>query len=558
VLAPFPNGDPSLAEPLKEALDSVLAQAGLPEPYVIRIAPLVSFIPTASTLNYRLPDDDLLITWAGGDDEAIQAYVIVASQPPLVQVQSTLHPWPVIAPEHQPIEIEGTADLPFIAQMAAAALHLQAGQSERAASHIAAMRLALSSDPQIASGEQMILAFFEGQVRAFNDPLFSLRRYSDALRAQPDFVAALIARGNTYLALGDTAAALIDYDAALTIQPGRVEALYNRTLAYQASDQFDAALADAQYLSDTQPGAAWTVNVIGYLYFADGDLAQALGAFREAASLAPDQPVPLFNAAITQYRQQDFAGALTTYEALLDLEPNNPVYHLQRALTFQAADRPAQAERSFNRAIDLDPGYLDAYLNRARFRLQQARYDDALVDAESILALSPNEAQAYEIIGSARLGLEDWTGAIEACTQALEMGYVSAGLYETRGWSWHSQRYIPYAIQDYEAALRLGSSDPIVLYRLGFALLEAGRYEDALEALLGAVNQGIDTPESHAVLAVALDANRRREDADASFRRALDLDPRYADPEYLATQPMWSRASVQRAAAIVDRLSIED
>ena len=86
--------------------------------------------------------------------------------------------------------------------------------------------------------------------------------------------------------------------------------------------------------------------------------------------------------------------------------------------------------------------------------------------------------------------------------------------------------------------------------------LDAGRYEDSLDALLGAVNLGLDTPEAHAALAIALDRNGKKDEANTEYQQALNIDSRYGDTEFLATQPMWTSAIVQEADTILRQTSL--
>lgn len=181
-------------------------------------------------------------------------------------------------------------------------------------------------------------------------------------------------------------------------------------------------------------------------------------------------------------------------------------------------------------------------------------YDRASADAEKALELNPDSGEGYAILGEANLSQENWEAATSAYTKAIDLGYVSAEIYAARGWGWQHQRYILYSVKDYDEALSEGMSGPDFLYRYGFALFDAKRYDDALEALLGAVNEGMDTADAHAILGVALDANHREDEADSEYQRAIDLDSQYTDTDFLNEQPLWSAASIQRAGRIIKRL----
>jgi Tfp pilus assembly protein PilF len=127
-------------------------------------------------------------------------------------------------------------------------------------------------------------------------------------------------------------------------------------------------------------------------------------------------------------------------------------------------------------------------------------------------------------------------------------------LFEGRGWAHHRQREMRNAVDDYRQAISLGADDTTLLLRMGFALIDTNQKKDALNALLGAVNGGLDTAEAHAGLALALDMNYRIDEADQEYQHALSLDPRFGDRKYLAGQPLWASATIGRAMAIARRL----
>jgi len=75
-----------------------------------------------------------------------------------------------------------------------------------------------------------------------------------ALRARPDYAAALDSRGFVNLKRGAFAAALADYEAALAIEPGNGHYLYGRGVARYALGQTAEGEADIAAAERAQPG----------------------------------------------------------------------------------------------------------------------------------------------------------------------------------------------------------------------------------------------------------------------------------------------------------------
>jgi tetratricopeptide (TPR) repeat protein len=555
------GADPATGERLAEAVRATLETAALPAPAVVLPVslPPETTSPDDISAARDAPGSALLIVWADAGDGLLSVYLFSASGPPLARVDAASPRWAMLAPESFPVYVDRDGDLALPAGLAAGALEMRAGAAEAALMRFRALQ-ARPLDVLIdaRSANQAAILFAVGGAQAGRGDLTgALQTYSQALRLRDDFPAARVNRGSIYLALGDAAAALTACDRALAAVPGHLPALYCRVMAHQAAGDLDAALADADRLVELTPGTAWSANLRGSVGYLRGDYQAALVDFEAAAAADPDASIPLFNQATALYHLEGYPQALSTYDAALALEPDNPVYHLYQGLAYQASGDPVQAERAYSWAISLDRAYLDAYIRRARLRFEVGDYDEALFDADQALALAPCEGRAYAVIGDVYLALEDFVAAEEAYTAAIECGAVDAGVYAGRGWAWQRRRYYEPAVRDYQEALRLGADDPTLLFRLGFAFYEIGRHEDALDALLGAVNGGLDTAEAHAALALALDANLRRAEAEQEFQRAIDLDSNYADLDFLAKQPLWSESAVSRALVILRRLEAD-
>lgn len=87
---------------------------------------------------------------------------------------------------------------------------------------------------------------------------------------------------------------------------------------------------------------------------------------------------------------------------------------------------------------------------------------------------------------------------------------------------------------------------------LGTALVDTNRHEEAVGIFQRAVNMR-DCAESHAGLALALDAAGRQTEAEASLRKAISMDDRYRHPQKLVEALTWEPHLAQRLQAILKR-----
>jgi tetratricopeptide (TPR) repeat protein len=563
VAAAGENPDPAVGERIEAAFQTALQTAFLPGgPALVQSISLPPDRDPAQPIHIErdAPGMALLAVWDETETGVVRVYLYVAHTPPLFRVDQIPGAWPVYGTEGTPIYARRDGDFGLPALLGAAFLELQAGQTDRALERFrAAQALPVDVRADQRDANRAGPLFGIGQALAQQDnPTMALQMISQAIRLQSDFPAAQVNRGNIYLALGDTATALAAYDAITAANPTYLPAIYNRMLAYQQAGEHERALDEAGRLVELSEGSAWSLNLRGVIRVQQGNLEAALQDFEQASAAAPGAAVPVFNRAVTLYGMGSYQEALGGLDAALDIEPNNPTFFAYQGLMYQALGEMVRAERALNRAIDLDESYVDAYLWRGRLHLQLEQYQEAMADAGQALTLDPAEGRAHVIIGDARAALEFFEAAEEAYTQAIELGEDGAEVYAARGYAWHRRRYIGYAIRDYEAALERGSTDLVVLYRLSFAYYDDQRFDDSLEAIQAAVNGGLDEADAYAMLALALDSNLLRDEAEQAYRRALDLDDQYADLAYVRDLPLWSESMVARAQTILARLEDDD
>ncbi|MBN1312020.1 MAG: tetratricopeptide repeat protein [Anaerolineae bacterium] len=557
-LAPLGQDAPDLKEQLTQALQNVQTGASLPNGISVREVTLPPERASAEEIDViqDAPEVALLIVWERAEDGLVRFYLMGAPDAPVLGIGDTPAVWDVSTPEKVSFYVTETDATTLPAGLAIGLLEVSAGAIDQAAGRFQTLQSLPStiSLDQLGSN-QAVLMFAVGRAQTAGGSLTeALQTYSQALKLQEDFAAAAINRGNIYLKLGDAGAALNAYGAAEASGLVQAISLYNQTLAYYLANDLDTALAVASQLVEMDPGVAWRTNLRGYIYYLRGEYEAAHDDFASASRSAPDIAAMAFNRAWTLIALADYEQALAVFDDLLELEPDNPSIYLQQGRAFQANGDIDRAEAAFTQAIELDPAYLDAYLLRAWLYCEADESEQAQADAERAIEINPDDGRAYQIIGDILTDEEAFDSAKDAYTDAIDRGISTIEVYAARGWARQRIFYTAGAIEDYEQALALGSEDTTLLFRLGFALFEAGRFEDALEAASGAVNGGLDTAEAHALLALTLDTDLQREEAEQEYQKAIDLEPGFEERDFLEELPLWSDSAITRAMSITRRL----
>ncbi len=90
--------------------------------------------------------------------------------------------------------------------------------------------------------------------------------FSAALKLHPDWVQALIDRGNAQDDRGDQESAITDYDRAIALDPTAVAAYYNRGIAHLKQGAAEKAIADYDRVIELDPNHKMAFNNRGVAY----------------------------------------------------------------------------------------------------------------------------------------------------------------------------------------------------------------------------------------------------------------------------------------------------
>jgi len=157
-------------------------------------------------------------------------------------------------------------------------------------------------------------------------------------------------------------------------------------------------------------------------------------------------------------------------------------------------ERLGKAEQLLNRALAIEPRHLMALKANAALRRAQGRFDDAIVAAEAVIMENPGEPWAYKEIGLSTLYLGKPEQALEWFAKADRIGPRDPGR-----WTWLDGR--------------------------GHALILLRRDEEAVRALIRALDANPKNHFSHAFLAAAYALLGRSEEARAALAAYLERRP---------------------------------
>jgi adenylate cyclase len=157
-------------------------------------------------------------------------------------------------------------------------------------------------------------------------------------------------------------------------------------------------------------------------------------------------------------------------------------------------ERLARAERLLDQAGGIDPRNLMVLKARAALRRAQGKFEDAIAAAQAIIAENPGEPWAYKEIGLSTMYLGRPADALEWFAKADQIGPRDPGR-----WTWLDAR--------------------------GHALILLGRDEEAVRALISALDANPGAVSPRAFLAAAYALLGRTEDARRPLAEYLQAHP---------------------------------
>ena len=239
-----------------------------------------------------------------------------------------------------------------------------------------------------------------------------------AIAIAPEFAAAHYQLGLLYAHEKRWTAAISAYRAAYQNDPALVEALYNLAQAYLRAG--DAAAAREQMalfqerkatltplhqlrgaLQRTQ-GATKRAQVlvnIGRFYLKDGHYKKAVSEYQKALGTDP-QSVAAYNgigAAYTMLEKYD--EAISAQQKALELQPDFAKAHAGIGLAYFRQNKTDLSLKHYRQAVTWDPQFLEAHLKIAMILLNEKRYAEATDTYLTIIALQPDDAEAYHNLG---------------------------------------------------------------------------------------------------------------------------------------------------------------
>lgn len=366
----------------------------------------------------------------------------------------------------------------------AGAVEYQLGAYIQAETYLAK---ALQAAPQLPLARRMLVASY---LRA-GQPAKALASLQPVLSQIDQDAALLSLAGETYLQNGDASKAAEYFGKASKLDPNDPAKKTSLALARMAQGQVESAFNDLEQIAVTDKGTSADLALIA-AHLRSNQVDKALKAIDSLEKKQPDNPATFNLRARTLLAKKDLAGARTNFEKALSLNPSFFPAAASLAALDLADKKPEDARKRFDALLAADPKNIQATLALAELRANNGGTPDEIAGLiNKAITANPTEVPP-------RLALIQY---------------------------WLQQKDNKKAMAAANDAVAAFPDKPDVLDALGRVQQVSGDLNQALSTYGKLASMQPLSPLAHLRMAEIHVANKAKEEAAKSLKKALEIQP---------------------------------
>jgi len=322
-----------------------------------------------------------------------------------------------------------------------------------------------------------------------------------------------------------------ELQGALRSDPENRDARWELGRAYASLAQYDAAASEFQTLLAQDANDVACIVQLALAEKKLGNLERAAEWLERAKELEPGSSVVHFYLGEVLYNRGLDAEALEALEKAVELSPDHAEAHYLLAFVFGDMGRHDEARAATKRAIQLNPAYGRAQTNLSLERLTGERKSVMLEMPRVNGAEGGEGTRAHQNLGLAFRRQGYYQEALREYRLALDRGedrlLVEQGMAEV----YLLQRDHAAALDLYDGLVRESPQSAKLWNERGAVLHQLGRFREAKESYLKAIEIQDDNSLAHNNLAIVLAHEGQHEEALAELRKSVKSAPSLVVPQ---------------------------
>ena len=263
---------------------------------------------------------------------------------------------------------------------------------------------------------------------------------------------------------------------------------------------------------------------------------EALDELNEAARLNPEDYSTQLNIGSCLAELEDYEAAIPVIRKAIRLDPEQAMSHFNLGQILAVLGRFEEARVAWKEALRLDPAYAEAHESLGMAYNERGDYVTAFAEYQKAFQLDPSMPDLKQRLDRARFDRDNAVRLNRVASITPNMPAVSRAKLETvfadgsakyiqAGDDFYANKQWESAIESYYSVVNINPNLARVHCRTGMALVESGRFTEAVIALENALQLDPSIADAHAHLGMILRNEGRTEEAITSFRMALQLNP---------------------------------
>jgi predicted Zn-dependent protease len=321
---------------------------------------------------------------------------------------------------------------------------------------------------------------------------------------------------------------------------------FQSAVTHYHAGQFAEAATQLEGLLASEPKSFDVHELLGMVYAAESQNTKAAEQLEAAVLLKPDSAAARTNLATSLLHVGKTEQAGEQFRKALVLEPENYDANHNLGEFYIQSGKIAEACPYLEHAQHIRPSYANGYDLTLAYSLT-GQLPQARQLAQS-LARENNTGELHNLLGQIEEKDKKYLAAANEFQTAAHMDPSEENLFDWGSELLLHQAYEP-AIDVFGQAVQRYPNSSRLLIGLGIARYSGAKYDEAIQALLTAIDLNPSDPRSYYFLSKAYDSSPHQAgDVIQRFRRYSELQPNNALAQYYYAMSLWKGKRAEDAS----------
>lgn len=346
----------------------------------------------------------------------------------------------------------------------------------------------------------------------------------------------------------------------------KTENKYNESYSYTrgveefSGENYELALSWFERELSEHPDNGYAYSYIAAMRYNNDEYGAALSAVDKALKYIPKKDkewrsISLDTRSNIHLALGDTVSAIDDLSLAIKTNPSDPDHYKSRGQLYFELKEYALSDADYQKLTTLDRGDVMGYMGLGRNDKSQEKWDDAIIQFDKAIRLSPDYSSGYSFRAEAYLGKKEWAKATDDIVKALEIDGDLKALYlmhdlpeeasallkpklKIRMQKAPADRFWPYYLgdladsnEDYDEAIEYYEksndldANPALLSRIAGCYMQLSLYDMALDYIERAISMNPEDDDYISQKATALSGLGRLDECIAERTRYVERNP---------------------------------